>query len=126
MTEKKTFHIIQPQAVGDAKETTTLKGVKVVREEKLFIEEWGAFVTCAPYDDHFIYLNPDISAGSPAYMCTCGSTAGVVPPGPTGMFVCLFHAENGYHTTSVLNKKDFLKDAAGQTLSPKKKGTKWI
>jgi len=82
---------------GDAKKTITLKGRPVKREESLLVAEWTAFVKCAPYDNHFIYHDP--TPQQTAFMCTCGSAAVVVPPGPDGMFVCLHHATYGNHTT---------------------------
>jgi len=85
--------------VGDIKKATTLKKLNIVREDKLFVQEWGKFIPCAPYDNHFIYYTPEKEQS--AYMCTCGSPAVVVPPeGANQMFVCLFHATYGKHTTN--------------------------
>ncbi len=86
----------------------------------MFIPEWGEFIPCAPYDDHFVYLNPDTSPGSSAYMCTCGSVAVVANPekGMGRMFVCLFHATYGAHTTSYVNRGDW-PDIAGDTIEVK-------
>jgi hypothetical protein len=117
-----TFNIIHHR--GSPQKATTLKNQTVYRQEKLFVEEYEVFINCAPYEEHFIYLNPNTSIGEPSYCCTCGSPAVITPPGPNGMFVCLFHANYGYHTTSVINKKDFEK-VAGQKISPIKKGVKW-
>ena len=104
--------VIQPfnivRWLGEPKQTRTLKGKQVRREEKLFVPEWGAFVPCAPYDDHFVYLNPDTSAGSPSYMCTCGSAAVVVNhESAARLFVCYIHASTGKHATSFVDIKDF-------------------
>ena len=109
---------------GDPRATTTLKGRQVTRHEALFVPEWGALVKCAPYDDHFVYENPDHSEGASSYMCTCGSAAVVVPPGPLGLFVCLYHATYGRHTTSDVNLKDFEK-VAGQIVEVKG-GKRWV
>jgi len=97
-----TFNIVR--YLGEPQQTRTAQGKAIQRQESLFVLEWGAMVRCTPYDDHFIY--EDDAVGQSAYMCTCGSPAGVVPPGPNGMFVCLFHAQYGKHTTSVVNVKD--------------------
>ena len=97
---------------GEAKEAYTAENVRVTRHESLFVPEYANMVTCAPYDEHFIYENPSKAAQSPAYLCTCGSIAGIVPPGPGGMFVCIFHATYQAHQTTFVNKKDFLKEAA--------------
>lgn len=88
--------------------------------------EWGAFVPCAPYEEHFVYLNPDTSEGSSSYMCTCGSAAVVVPPGPAGMFVCLFHATYGSHTTSHVNLKDFEKSAGEKVEISRPESKRWV
>ena len=105
---------------GQQNSATLLDGTVVYRQEKLFVEDWGAMVLCAPYDDHFIYENPDTQKGSPGYMCTCGAVAVVAPPNRFGLFVCLFDLNNelkGYHTTSLYNKDEFDK-VKGQTLDP--------
>lgn len=92
-----TFHISK-FGVGDAKKTTTLKGKKVGRQEKIFVLEFGKFVPCTPYDNHFIYETDEPNQST--YMCTCGSPAVFVPPaGESQTLVCLFHATNGNHTT---------------------------
>ena len=107
---------------GEVRTATLPDGTTVHREERLFVEEWGAFVACAPYQDHFVYLNPDTRDGSPGYLCTCGSVAVVTPPSPTGMFVCMFDLNDGlrgYHSTSLYNKKDIEK-VKGQTLDMNK------
>lgn len=125
MTDEKKppqFHIINHK--GEPQQAQTAQNVKIKRQEKLFVPEWGAFVMCTPYDDHFIYENPDKSKGSPAYMCTCGAVAVVAPPGPTGFFVCMFHAQNGYHATAEVNKKDWQK-VIGETIITNKKGKTW-
>ena len=115
------FNIIRHK--GDAKQAETLKHKQVQREEQLLVPEWGVFVNCAPYDDHFLYA--DDTPGQSAYMCTCGSPAVVTPPGPQGLFVCQFHATHGVHQTSVVNVKDFEK-SAGEVLEPDLKGTRWV
>lgn len=98
---------------GEPQEARTLKGKQVTRQDSLFVIEWGAFVPCAPYDDHFIYASREV--GESAYMCTCGSPAVVAHPHDPKrrMFVCLAHAQSGKHMTSVVNIKDFDKVAGG-------------
>ena len=94
---------------GQVKRATLENGTIVNRPEAIFVAEYGAFVKCASYDDHFIFENPDKSEGSSAYLCTCGNVAVIAPPGPTGLFVCLFDLNTGlkgYHATSLYNKKD--------------------
>lgn len=110
--------------VGTPKKAETLKGKNITRQESLFVEEYGALIPCAPYDDHFVYENPDKSAGSPAYMCTCGAIA-VIPSVNPRMFVCLFHAQHGQHQTSLVNKDTFKEKFAGETLEIKP-AKRWI
>lgn len=103
------------------------EGIPITRQEKLFIREWKALVRCTPYDNHFIFEIPDSRKrmGVSEYMCTCGSYAVVANPENQRIriFVCMFHAEFGYHQTAVVNKKDF-ENIAGETLTPKRK--KWL
>ena len=120
MSSKSRFDIIRYR--GDPQKTTTLKGQPVERKTSLFIPEWNVDIKCAPYDNHFIYENPDKGIGSTAYLCTCGGAGVVVPPDLSGMFVCLTHATYGFHSTSFINKKDFANIAGGIV---KPKGKKW-
>lgn len=108
-----TFEIIQH--AGIPQKATLPDGTVVHREEQLFVPEWGAFVNCAPYDNQFVFENPDKQVGQSSYLCTCGSVAVVTPPGPEGMFVCLFDATYGNHQTTYVNKKDFDR-VAGKTI----------
>lgn len=107
---------------GTVKTATLPDGTTVHRQERLFVAEWGAFVACAPYSDHFVYENPDTRNGSPGFVCTCGAVAVVTPPSPTGLFVCMFDLNSGllgYHSTSLYNKDDIEK-VKGQTLDMNK------
>ena len=96
------FSIIRHR--GRPNKATTLKGREVTRSEKVFIAEMG-WLRCAPYDDHFVYLNPDTNKGTWFAMCTCGSPAVIVgaslvgEPGGPRMLVCMEHAQTGKHTT---------------------------
>ena len=93
-------------------EGITVDGKKVFRKDKVFVKEWGRFVVCAPYDNHFIYLDESNKMGRWFAMCTCGSPAVVVganvykkdasPTSGSGirpgeMLVCLHHAQYGKH-----------------------------
>lgn len=104
------------------------EGVTITRQERLFIREWEALVSCTPYDNHFIFEIPETRKrmGMSEYMCTCGSFAVVASPEDVKgrMFICMFHAEYGYHQTTVINKKDF-ENIAGETLAPKR-GKQWL
>ena len=105
----KTFHVIR--AKGDAKRAETLHGVKVYRKEKI---EWelGRFIKCAPYDNHFVYIDPTRRHGWVS-MCSCGAPSVVVgynayrqdgspttseeSTTPGEMIVCFLHAMTGRH-----------------------------
>lgn len=103
---------------GEVKQAILKDGTVVHRVESIFVPDYGAFVKCASYLEHFIYLNPDTSEGSSAYVCTCGNPAVIAPPGPGGMFFCLFDLNTGlkgYHATSLYNLKDWDK-VKGQKL----------
>ena len=105
---EKSFNI--NQRVGTPKKVVLENGVVVERPEAIFVSDYGAMVKVAPYSDHFIYENPDKSEGSSAYVCTCGNPAVIAPPGPTGMFFCLFDLNTGlkgYHATSLYNLREW-------------------
>lgn len=91
---------------GIVQKATLPDGTIVTRSDYLYVHEWGAIIMCASYDNHFIYENPDKRSKGSAYLCTCGSQAVVVPPGPGGLFVCLFDATYGNHQTTFINSKD--------------------
>ena len=108
MTEKYSFSIIHHR--GSVNEATTLDGHKVIRQEEIFIPQWGTFVRCAEYDEHFVYEDPEskVRIGRGVHMCSCGSAAVIV--GFTGykrdaskitggMLVCKIHADTGFHQT---------------------------
>lgn len=98
--------------IGEVKKVTLANGTVVNRPDAIFVPEYGAMIPCAPYDNHFIYENPDTSEGSSAYVCTCGNPAVIAPPGLLGMFVCLFDLNTGllgHHATSLYNLKDWEK-----------------
>lgn len=95
---------------GRVMHATTPQGKTVKRVESLFTTEFG-ITQCADYWEHFIYENPDKTAGRSSFMCTCGSAAVIANPYATRkkQFVCHHHATYGFHATSQVNKKDFEK-----------------
>jgi hypothetical protein len=103
------FNIIHHS--GYPMEATTLDGIKVFREDEVFVPEWQEAVRCAQYDDHFVYEEPTHSYGKWSYMCTCGSPAVIVEreayrkdSALTGkMLICYFHRMYGKHQTSFIN-----------------------
>ena len=116
-----TFNIIHHK--GMVKQAVLENGAIVTREEELFIPEWGAFVKCASYEEHFIFENPDKNEGAPAYVCTCGGVAMVRGAGSAGLFVCMIHENYGNHSTSYYNLKDIDK-VAGKTIEVSDSGGK--
>lgn len=105
---------------GEPKQARTSQDILIKRQEAFFTEEYG-MVKCTPYGEHFIYENPDKSAGTSSFLCTCGSVAVVANPyGDGRTFVCLSHATYGFHQTSQVNKKDFER---GNPII--RKGRKW-
>lgn len=128
MTDKSNpFNIIKHR--GDPQKAE-FEGVPIGRKSELFVSEWNAFVTCAPYDNHFIFEIPIIrkKTGMSDYMCTCGSAGVVAKPEKqaTRLFVCLFHATYGYHSTTIVNKSDFDRKDLGGTVEIEGKGKKWL
>lgn len=101
----KHFNIVRK--VGDPMVATTSYGTVVHREEKLFFPYagWKRFVTCAPYDNHFIF--EEKKHIGPTLWCTCGSYAAIVGSNvykqdasatDTGeLIVCWCHAALGRH-----------------------------
>lgn len=97
------FNIIR--RYGDANHGTSPLGFEVYRTESIFVPEYRRFVTCAPYDNHFIYEIPKKYKNTPAYMCSCGGMAVISglssylgDASPSGlMLVCYNHATFGKH-----------------------------
>jgi hypothetical protein len=96
------FNIIRHAGQLDEAE---VDGVKVHRQDAIWVPEYNGFVKCAPYQEHFIFSTPHAKVRSPAYQCTCGSFACVVGPSgyvwdasPQGkLFVCYHSATFGVH-----------------------------
>jgi len=80
-------------------------GLTVYRADKILVPEYGRFIPCAQYDEHFIFEVPPKYKDIPSFMCTCGSVAVIAgmssyqhDASPQGlMFVCLNHATYGVH-----------------------------
>ena len=83
MAEIMTFNIIHHR--GMPQTAVTEQGITVHRQDRLFIPMWGGIlVRVIPYDDHFIYENPNKEPGQITYLCTCGSIAVLAPTIVTG------------------------------------------
>jgi len=62
---------------GDKNSAITHDGVKVERRDFYFAEGYG-MVRCVPYELHFIFEDTSKKIGRWAFMCTCGSIAGII------------------------------------------------
>lgn len=96
--EPKVISIIRHR--GEPQKATTLNGVEVTREQKLFVlaDSYNKFFVATQYDDHFLYDNPALQ--QPSFMCTCGAPAVLIPPNTLeSQFYCMHHYQYGIHTT---------------------------
>jgi len=99
-----TFNIIKH--FGDAGKVTLVDGTVIHKDpaERLFVPEYGVFVKCAPYGNHFIFEVPKRIKG-PSWMCSCGSVAHMVGANAYGhlsspegaMIVCQHHTQFNKH-----------------------------
>ena len=90
------------------KEAITIDGYKVERVDQVWVKNYG-MVRCAPYSDHFVYLDPKpVRSGEPGRwfaMCTCGSPAIIIGTkayseygSPSGwLLACKYHIDFGVH-----------------------------
>ena len=62
---------------GDKNSAITHDGLKVERTDKMFCEGYG-WVEVIPTSLHFIFEDKSKKRGRWAYMCTCGSIAGII------------------------------------------------
>lgn len=112
---KPKFEIIHH--AGQVDEATTLDGIHVKRETKVWIQDKdgqnGRFVGCTPYDSHFVFIDPNWMKVKGRWFsyCTCGSPAVLVgsntykqdaSPNTDStrigeMLICWFHASYGKH-----------------------------
>ena|SRR3972149_3704046 len=65
------------RSFGDKNTATTWDGLKVERQESLFVEGFG-MVRVLPTTMHFIFEDKSKKLGRWAFMCTCGSLGGIV------------------------------------------------
>ena len=102
-TKDISFSIIKHR--GDPTSATTLDGIKVSKEESLFVPEWGTSVKAADYGNHFLYLDNSKKIGRWWAMCTCGAPAVIVgydaykhdASKGGALVVCKDHAGTGRH-----------------------------
>lgn len=93
---------------GDKNSAVTFDGLKVERQEILFAEGYG-IVKCIPYELHFVYEDKSKKKGRWAFMCTCGSIAGIISYKEMKQMMTVEGTETGYvlaciaHTASKQN-----------------------
>lgn len=113
---KFSFAIIKHR--GDLNHAETADGHRVHRQKKVWIDATegsrGRYVMCAPYDEHFVFIDPMYKKmrGRWFALCSCGSPAVLIgsntyahdaSPSTEGtimgeMLVCMIHAQTGNHT----------------------------
>jgi hypothetical protein len=101
------FNIIRSR--NDLNTVETIDGVRVHRQESVYVDSdaYRGMVKCAPYDNHFIFIDPMWTKipGRWFAMCTCGSAAVMVGGkayghlgSPEGMMlVCYNHTSFNKH-----------------------------
>ena len=107
-TPKFSFAVIKHH--GTPNQAETLDGYKIYRKDRLFLssfaQDYPEGVMCAPYDNHFVYIDPSPKSGRWSPMCTCGSPAAVVgydaykkdASAQGALVVCMSHAQLGRHS----------------------------
>jgi len=65
------------RSFGDKNSAITHDGLRVERQDILYAEGYG-MVKCLPTTMHFIFEDKSNKRGRWAFMCTCGSIAGIV------------------------------------------------
>lgn len=99
------FSIVR--SVNDAHRATLQDGLVVHRVESVYLPDYG-MVKCAPYDNHFCFLDPHKPKGNEKSWfagCSCGGPAVIVGTSsyahlgsPQGyLLVCYFHISTGKH-----------------------------
>lgn len=103
--------------LGEPNVATTPDGVKVHRKKSVWIDsingERGRFVTCVPYDNHFVFIDPNWKKIPDRWFafCTCGGPAVIVgsnaykkdgSPATDStikgeMLICYIHSNSGHH-----------------------------
>lgn len=91
---------------GDLNKVTLIDGTVIYRDPsgKIFVPEYGTFIVCAPYGNHFIFEVPK-RIKTVSYMCSCGSPAVIVGAKAyahlssmrNALFVCKHHTDTNRH-----------------------------
>lgn len=91
---------------GTLNKVTLVDGTEIYNDKrnKIWIPEYGVFIPCAPYGNHFIFEVPARILG-PSWLCSCGSVAVNVgmkayahlSSDKEAMIVCLQHTSSNRH-----------------------------
>lgn len=76
-------------------EAITHDGYKAERQEFFYAEGYG-LVTCVNYELHFIFEDKSKKIGRWAFMCTCGSLAGIISYKEMKQLMTITGNEDGY------------------------------
>lgn len=93
---------------GDKGKAITHDGLEVERQDFFFAEGYG-IVKTIPYELHFVFEDKSKKKGRWAFMCTCGSLAGIISYNEVKHLMTVNGDEPGYvlaciaHTTSKQN-----------------------
>lgn len=114
---KRDFHPVKIiKRLGDRKSAITEDNITVYRKPGLYTSQEFGVVKTAPYDNHFLFIDPGFERGvrgRSKLMCTCGSWAVIVgskayakdaspsnkleSTHPGQMIVCWHHMSFGKH-----------------------------
>jgi len=76
-------------------EAITYDGLKVERQEFIYAEGYG-LVTCVNYELHFVWEDKSKKIGRWAFMCSCGSIAGIISYKEMKQLMTVTGNEDGY------------------------------
>ncbi len=104
---------------GNKNQAITHDGETVNRMEYIYVEGYG-LVKCIDYELHFIFEDTSKKVGRWAYMCTCGSIAGVISYNEMKSMMTVWGNEPGYvlacvHHTAMKQNTGIGKHADGST-----------
>ena len=85
---------------------TLVDGTEIFNDKsnKIWIPEYGTFISCVEYGNHFIFEVPKRLKGA-SYLCSCGSPAVIVGAkayahlgsSQDALFVCQHHTTHNRH-----------------------------
>ena len=95
---------------GTPNKVTLVDGTVIFNDKsnKIWVDEYGTFIPCAPYSTHFIFEVPKRIKGA-SWLCSCGSPAVTVgmkayshlSSDKTALIVCMHHTTHNRHADGV-------------------------